>query len=501
MVKEYETAKETAKKIRQQLKKNFPELPARHFKVKTDKLHVYVFWEDYPNYETVNSIVKVYNCSKWDSYSESYDYTGYTDPETGEHITGYSHVDVSFNLSLGNREFIKDFCRKKLGLLPQDYNIFEINAKYNLGATFLGLNDKVDINKSDDKVLIEAFEVFSTTFFSLVVEHLIEQKIVSKNYLLYSGITSDIMPRESPIIVEFVTQVKKYFLTKNMLSYIKKNYKSNSAYTLDKYRDIIKENLLMKYMLEIPLFKKLILNFKNEIYYELTPYIYDVFLKDISTEDILEELCSELKFLKNYGSFKVKQNTSEFLYDFYMRELDDFYGSTDFKDEYIFVRNKLKNKYSNALNNLQNKVNVPTMDTETINLIKKEYAKLNTNEQLSKKFSKIAGKQVNYRNNLVPLKTILMNSSYYSDKLNLPTLIFDVDDKARVIYTLFSAYVIVNRNNTFTKTKIYSMTDDSLKDIQLKHKKFTSKFIYMSKYKEFETITDFLVSNLSLRRK
>lgn len=96
----YERPKDTAKKIRAKLKKEFPDCPARHFSVRFDNYStIYVTWQDYPSKEEVDEILRHYKDKSFDGMTDSVIESGYTDPDTGEHVQGYAYILSSFSLT------------------------------------------------------------------------------------------------------------------------------------------------------------------------------------------------------------------------------------------------------------------------------------------------------------------------------------------------------------------------------------------------------------------
>lgn len=96
----YERPKDTAKKIRAKLKKEFPDCPARHFSVRVDNYStIYVIWQDYPSKEEVDEILRHYKGKSFDGMTDSVIESGYTDPDTGEHVQGYAYILSSFSLT------------------------------------------------------------------------------------------------------------------------------------------------------------------------------------------------------------------------------------------------------------------------------------------------------------------------------------------------------------------------------------------------------------------
>lgn len=123
----YESTKDTAKKIRAKLKKEFAHLglKANHFSVKSNKYNsIDVSWEDYPMQEDVEKIVLQYKGKYFDGSIDLEENTGYTDPDTGEHIDGFSYITTSYHMSEKRRKIIENNLRKEISNFDS-YDAFE----------------------------------------------------------------------------------------------------------------------------------------------------------------------------------------------------------------------------------------------------------------------------------------------------------------------------------------------------------------------------------------
>lgn len=94
----YETATDTAKKIRAALKKAFPELPASHFSVRARTYaggsSVSVNWSDYPSIAAVSAITEKFASASMNLHTDMKDYVGYVG-EDGKRYMGADFVHTN----------------------------------------------------------------------------------------------------------------------------------------------------------------------------------------------------------------------------------------------------------------------------------------------------------------------------------------------------------------------------------------------------------------------
>lgn len=109
----YETATQTAIKVRIALKEAFPYLPARHFKVRKDGNSVWVKWQDYPMEDEVNKVVKKYESSRFDGMTDSTTSTPYE--EDGVLYHGADYVLTERKISDERRTVLRTICENVYG--------------------------------------------------------------------------------------------------------------------------------------------------------------------------------------------------------------------------------------------------------------------------------------------------------------------------------------------------------------------------------------------------
>jgi len=118
----YESASETAKKVRKALKANFP---GTKFSVCSKNYaggcSVSVSYTDGPAIEKVNAIIGQYESTSFDGMIDLATTHGYTDPETGEHCNGADYVTAHRDLSLEATKALAD-------KILNDYGIDEPEA-------------------------------------------------------------------------------------------------------------------------------------------------------------------------------------------------------------------------------------------------------------------------------------------------------------------------------------------------------------------------------------
>lgn len=98
-----EDAKDTAVKIRRRLKREYPELPGNHFKVRSSVFSggdsVTVSWDNYPYRGEVDKILEDYQSSSFDGMTDMGTIHGYTDPEDGKRYSGAKYVSTSYSMT------------------------------------------------------------------------------------------------------------------------------------------------------------------------------------------------------------------------------------------------------------------------------------------------------------------------------------------------------------------------------------------------------------------
>lgn len=132
----YERSKDTAVKIREALKKAYPELPANHFKVTTQTYSggssISVHFDDYPLDENeVNILVRKFNSATFDGSIDLEEVNGYND--SGFKVVGTKYIFASRHLSNERSEVINKIVSnvtKLDNVSSSDYNQIDRIRKY-----------------------------------------------------------------------------------------------------------------------------------------------------------------------------------------------------------------------------------------------------------------------------------------------------------------------------------------------------------------------------------
>lgn len=113
----HESSAETAKKLRKELKKVFPDYPANHFSVRSSTYSggssVSVRWTDYPLEAEVNAVTKKYASASFDGMTDMKTYTGYE--YEGKRYNGADYILTSRDISDERREVALEFARDIFG--------------------------------------------------------------------------------------------------------------------------------------------------------------------------------------------------------------------------------------------------------------------------------------------------------------------------------------------------------------------------------------------------
>lgn len=144
----YEDAKDTARKIRKALKKRFPELPARHFSVRSDVYSggssISVSWEDYPNEGDVSKIINKYQSASFDGMIDLETVHGYVDPEDGLTYSGAKYIFAKRNVSNERQEKVLDYLESKYEDFNRDHwYSHDWTRKYNDALDYFDINNEM----------------------------------------------------------------------------------------------------------------------------------------------------------------------------------------------------------------------------------------------------------------------------------------------------------------------------------------------------------------------
>lgn len=128
----YESAAETAKKIRKTLKANFPGIK---FSVRSENYAggcaVNVSYTDGPAVDKVKSLCHQYQSASFDGSIDLQTNHGYEDPETGDHYDGADWVGVQRELSFETTKALADEILKRYGMNdPEAVTIKEVPPVY-----------------------------------------------------------------------------------------------------------------------------------------------------------------------------------------------------------------------------------------------------------------------------------------------------------------------------------------------------------------------------------
>lgn len=160
----YESTKDTAKKIRIKLKKEFAHLglKANHFSVKSNKYSsIDISWEDYPAKEDVEKIVYQYNGKYFDGMIDLEENTGYTDPDTGEHVNGFSYIHTSYHMSEKRYKIIENNLRREFpnfdsyDAFEREHLIRKNNVKYDMDGF---IKSEYEIKELSEEFLNETLD-------------------------------------------------------------------------------------------------------------------------------------------------------------------------------------------------------------------------------------------------------------------------------------------------------------------------------------------------------
>lgn len=169
-----EEAKDTAVKIRRRLKKDYPELPNNHFKVRTSVFaggdSVTVSWENYPSRNEVDKILEEYQSTSFDGMQDMSTRHGYVDPEDGKRYSGAKYISSSYSMT---DEWRNKVLQNKVNLHNykedvyvndddvREYLIKKISINKNIGSNWDGAVKRLQEDKyiEDVEVIKELKEI------------------------------------------------------------------------------------------------------------------------------------------------------------------------------------------------------------------------------------------------------------------------------------------------------------------------------------------------------
>lgn len=276
----YESTKETAKKIRNKLKKTFPNIPSSTFSVRSSTNTVEISWVDFPLPSDVIPLVTQYKGRSFDGRIDLEELNGYTDPDTGEHIQGYSYIRTNYTISQERKEQLLHVLRDELRSVGRDYDdlsereryieVDDINKKYSKDLELLPQYKEKVIVKEDvehilgsfQHVLMKAFgelilnysnpiapERYSKTYFK-EVRRQGNQFLFSDKDSVWKELKTLILANLDDIMFQYIKTEEE--LSKELIHVVYSNGNKHSLYVLLKQRyeayveDII-EQVIVKY--------------------------------------------------------------------------------------------------------------------------------------------------------------------------------------------------------------------------------------------------------------
>lgn len=172
----YEQPKETAKKIRNRLKREFPDFPTNHFKVRTSVYSmgssIHVEWTDNPSYDEVTKIVMQYNSADFDGMTDSENLNGYLD-EDGKRYFGAKYIFTNQEISDERDKAVKEWIAAFVEENPSFEDHFQSNRNYRKVVDYFKPDhtlkdefnpDKVDRNGDFKKIKQELIEDMLNNF-------------------------------------------------------------------------------------------------------------------------------------------------------------------------------------------------------------------------------------------------------------------------------------------------------------------------------------------------
>lgn len=255
----YETTLETAKKIRKKLKKEFDHLGlgARHFSVTSSKYSsITVSWEDYPSEEDVEAIIYQYTGKYFDGMIDLEENTGYTDPDTGEHVEGYSYIRSNYTMSEKRHKILENSLRESF----PSFDSYDSNEKERL---IRRNNHKYDINgklKPEHEVKELSDDFIKNTLSKLIVENISNVNLhIPIQYL--NEVQPEVSVKNKKInfgndLLKVVSEVTNYFNNEVNLEYIK---------TEADFENVVKSRIENLHYKDTPYFTKIHDNYINHL--------------------------------------------------------------------------------------------------------------------------------------------------------------------------------------------------------------------------------------------
>lgn len=194
----YEQAKETAKKIRRRLKKEWPELAGTHFSVKSSTFaggdSVTVTWADYPSNKEVQEILSEYESESrvMRGVNEVDDIHGYNDPEDGKRYIGAKYISTSFTMTDEKKNRVLEEYKKIYGdreglsedQIPQTTRYRDLVEQLDQNNILKSEYDRKTFREHERKVVEDLYNVLPRILGETDIEHLsitnLEASLVGK---------------------------------------------------------------------------------------------------------------------------------------------------------------------------------------------------------------------------------------------------------------------------------------------------------------------------------
>lgn len=544
-----ETSKELAKKIRGKLKKEFPNIPARHFSIRTDYDSVKITWKDYPTREQVAKIALVYHGKTFDGMRDEMDYHGYIDPDTGERVDSYNSIRLDFDISDEREDLLLTKLTPDEVIDPvtkQPYErysyrlrekLYKINGQYSptgeLLPEYVELElDDEDIWKMIRIVALESIDIVKSPVPEVYIKHEYPQVGVT-NYIVWGDLRNQVLDEITSYLSEKVFEDLK-------LSNRKTNTPASIIEKCRKYAYSITHP--QRYSIEVPSIKNIILSYESFV----TEYINKKF--------------EEYRISRGYSEKQLKDATDEFFSD------KDYTGLT----EYILIL--FNNQTANSFNTIQSALDFPikellerieffiepeiepeedsniqvtedaieedtveedsermqrlreehelevsssepvedvlslnkpkelSMNEEIENILRREYFYLLKNQDLYTRVNRILSKRVAISQNATA--TILetyKRSPYYKNYMNVPFLLSSVQNKMFFLTLPHAFFVFHHSKGKNNVVEVYNLRKHTIKECQENYKGLSRNIGRALMISEKLYLTGVLVENLSLR--
>jgi len=381
----HERAADTAKKIRRALKQAFPELPARHFKVRsstyTGGSSIDVRWTDFPVKEEVESIIQRYKSANFDGMQDLETTHGYIDPEDGKRYIGAKYIFAHYDISDERKEKIIEYMEDKYEDFDRSqlYNM-QWTRTYNETAGFFDVNN--NLHPMHDRELFNMDKVpmqEDTKDYTPVAIRAIEEAIEKTDLFLYgmwpleASMIGDIKKyKASDVITNVLKSVEETVLndvlTDENIERVKRHYYySDTQHEFDEQLPgIVRQDVITSMQTRVS--KSLEKKIKDE-YKAVWGEIYKEFrvVKGLTTGDVMKEIV-KYAFPKGEGQYdEIKEN------------LD--FNAYSLEEELIKFKKEKIQEYNRRLEDEKNAKKQNVNKQETSNQEEKEENKATGNKE------------------------------------------------------------------------------------------------------------------------